>query len=229
VTCPRLEESAQRRVLLRSCLAWRLPEPGPGHNARAGPSRFSRRGLASPRARRSFLEPPARSMVWPMSPGAMACGWGVLCSLDAPDAWRRQPFNLPVDRDGCRANERRAMTTAHYAVDGSRRGCSSTRGCRGVVARAPGGGRLGSKLVQLAFALQLPDRLESRLGRRPSTMAADRRRAPASGGWISGSRSQRRGVGPYSPVDPGMSWWRCRELRAGGGQRKAEQVAAPLR
>jgi hypothetical protein len=44
----------------------------------------------------SVLEPLARAMVWPTSPGAMACSWRVSCSLDAPagpeaSIVRRQP------------------------------------------------------------------------------------------------------------------------------------------
>jgi hypothetical protein len=39
VTRPRLEEPARKRVFLRSCLARRLPDPGPGHNPWTGPSR----------------------------------------------------------------------------------------------------------------------------------------------------------------------------------------------
>jgi len=32
----------------------------------------------------SFVEPLGRSMVWPMSPDAIACSWRVSWTLDAP-------------------------------------------------------------------------------------------------------------------------------------------------
>jgi hypothetical protein len=144
--CRAMSASCRRRVLLRSCPARRLPDPGPGHNPWTGPSQ--RRGPrmngpagdrpqsnaapAWPRAKlgatpstagtkhntlpgrllttlrsltvihiqppgswrrhergASFLEPPARSMVWTTSPGAMACSWHASVSWTLPRAWRR--------------------------------------------------------------------------------------------------------------------------------------------
>jgi hypothetical protein len=67
-----------------------------------------RRTTSNPRVM-SFLEPPARSMVWPTSPGAMACSWGVSCSLDASAVWRCPRAVLTVRSGLGRANERRAV------------------------------------------------------------------------------------------------------------------------
>jgi len=62
----------------------------------------------------SFLEPPDSSMVWPTSPGAMACSWRVSCSLDAPAAWRRQSPSRWVLGNDRRADERRLMATSFW-------------------------------------------------------------------------------------------------------------------
>jgi len=46
---------------------------------------ISRRGLGlGMREVTSYLSPSARTMVWPTSPGAMACSWCVSWFLDAP-------------------------------------------------------------------------------------------------------------------------------------------------
>ena len=54
---------------------------------------------------RSGVEPPARSMAWPMRPGGMACSWRVSCSLDAPAVGRCHRFVLAVRSGPGRAND----------------------------------------------------------------------------------------------------------------------------
>jgi hypothetical protein len=59
---------------------------------------------------------PARSMVWPTSPGAMACSRRVSCSLDAPAGPEASSISsCQLDRDDCRANERRPYCGRHAA------------------------------------------------------------------------------------------------------------------
>ena len=84
--------------------------PAAYHGTESDGYPHSARGLASPGARRILLRAPGPFDGLAMSPGAMACGWRVSYSLDAP-AWRRQPFICQLDRDGCWANERQAMAT----------------------------------------------------------------------------------------------------------------------